>query len=651
MSPACNMMVAAVLLLGIMAGPSAGLLHASDNDSSAAPRLDRAHARQAHRIVEQWVEQGEVPDTIDATVAVTGLSGVRVTLWRDGMSYGAGEAYVDDLAAVTDDTGPAIDLVPIVAEAARQALAGVQDTLTEAQLRAQMDGLDLAETQAPAGLVDLAGDLLVSVQLGGQLDRIRLHDEAAINELYANFAPGAHGLRVTAGSDGRRAAVIWPATVIERNMSPRGQLTHLLSATGHDPTAISRLARPGGPRLARFETLHVVRPKPGWGVEDMVRGAVLLPEQQVDEATLDDIIDRLSKHLARRFTSEGLVRGRYLPTSNRYDPVVADPAEAALAAYALTRYAGYLHDLGDEDRAAAQQARADLAINRLGEWLLGGADEAEPGEAMAAASLTLLSLVDTPGRTGAQREMRDALGRWLVERVADDGQRDDLAVADDAADDQAEQAKPDGAALALTTAALAGLWEQQRDAALGEVVSRLLDEQSQASPNVASLWWRALAYERGGRLLSDEQSQAWRSLGQLGRTFLRRQVTRAPDLGPADVVGGIELSRITSDGPPNPDWRTGHVLAYQAVALRTPEMLDDQQLIDWLLSAGLSARFLAQLVIDEPAAYSLRSPADALGGVRLAPWNNHLTVSAQAMTLLAILELQASLEHLAERGM
>lgn len=654
-----NVLLAVMWLLGIMPSIVVGQSRPEDASSLDAPLLDRAHARQAHRLVEQWLEQGEVPASREARIRVTGLSGVRVTLWRDGVSHGAGEAYVADLAAVTDAVGPVVDLAPLLAEATRQAFDGVRATLDEAQLRAKLDGLDLEVNGPAGGSVPMAGDLLVSVQLAGPLQSIRLHDAAAINALYAHFAPGAHGLRVVASDAPQRSAVLWPASTIEQNISPRGQFTHLLSATGHDPTAISDLARRDGPRLARFEAVHVVRPRRNWAVEELVRGAVLLPQTQIDEATLNDVINRLSEHLDRRFTGDGLVRGTYMPTSNRFDPVVAEPAEAALAAYALTRHAGHLLAMGDEAAGEAQLARALTAVHRLGAWVLAGADGAEPGAARASASLALLSLVDAPTRTGEQREMRDRLGAWLLARATDDGAAgapaDDDA-ADDTADDAGDATSSDAAARALTVAALAALYEQQRDDALASVVAALMHEQGQAQPNVASLGWRLFAHHRADRLLPEgpaagQRREAARSLGGLGERFMRRQVRRAPELGPADVVGGFELNRVSPEAPPNPDWRTAHVLAYQALALRTPGVLAEDEAMDWLLSAGLAARFLAQLIVDEPATYSLRSSADAMGGVRLAPWNNHLTVSAQAMTLLAMLELQTALEHLAERGM
>ena len=131
-----------------------------------------------------------------------------------------------------------------------------------------------------------------------------------------------------------------------------------------------------------------------------------------------------------------------------------------------------------------------------------------------------------------------------------------------------------------------------------------------------------------------------------------RQVSQppAPDAGPADVVGGFELSAAPEGTPPNPDWRSAYAVAFLASALREEGVVPAKDRLDWLLTCGLGARFLAQLMFDEPGCFFVRSLEDTRGGVRLALWDNRLAIPPTAVTLLAALELEETLRMFEASG-
>jgi hypothetical protein len=76
----------------------------------------------------------------------------------------------------------------------------------------------------------------------------------------------------------------------------------------------------------------------------------------------------------------------------------------------------------------------------------------------------------------------------------------------------------------------------------------------------------------------------------------------------------------------------------------------DNDRLEWILSAGLGTRYLAQLMFASPSCFYVRSPDDALGGVRQMLWDNRLSIPPTAMSLLAALELEQTLLAVTAEG-
>ena len=91
-------------------------------------------------------------------------------------------------------------------------------------------------------------------------------------------------------------------------------------------------------------------------------------------------------------------------------------------------------------------------------------------------------------------------------------------------------------------------------------------------------------------------------------------------------------------------------MASFAQAVRTSYVLGEGEQLEWILSAGLGSRFLAQLMFDTPNCFYVRSPDDARGGVRLMLWDNRLYITPTAMALLATLELERTLQTVRIEG-
>ncbi len=598
-----------------------------------APLLDSSHARRSFLKVEAWLGQDDEARQEAKPIRVTGLIGVRLVLRSGGIVVGEGQAYREDVTDALDGPGPSIDLMPLLLSATQQAEAGVLESMTDAQLRAELAGRAL-RTSEKLSVSDISSNLNVDIELAYGLRTVSVPAGAGADEVFARFAPCYHGLGFVNAKKGNWSW-IWPGEATSRNIAPASQLALGLKGVGKGRSAIKKLGRPGGIGLARFKTIHVVRPYTGAQPSLLVRSSADLPRYAVGERELVGMGDRLIEHLFNRFTSDGQVRGTYHPTSGRFDPPVASDDQAALACYAMVHHSRYLASTRPEDQSlGAYSRRAEQVAAGLGERMLAAGDKADP----RVVALVLLTLLETPA---SDQALRDRLGDRLLS----------LATAEGA---EGEAGGNTGGE-ALSAAALATLYERTREERLGQVVWALMDRfwsRGDGVPNLSALPWLALADERAGELLADVDSSGARRveldrrrsvLSLLIERLCQYQVIEKPELGPDDVLGGFVLTPGPAGSPPNPDWRNAQPLMFLSIMLRDDQVTQGQDKLGWLLSAGYSARFVGQLMMDETGSYYVRDRIAARDGVRMAPWDNRLALAPSAMSLLALTELQTTL--------
>ncbi len=579
----------------------------------------------------------ETPPNVP-TIMLRGVFGVRVTLRQAGALGFAGDAYEENLDRFVDAQGDVADVGKLARDATLQALVKLD---REARRMYDKEQADRKDVQLPPyELSNALKDLLVDVQIGHHLESIQLPASAPMNELQTRFSSGFHGLRLVAG-DGP-GTFVWPATALAQNLRPDAQLFQLMSGQGVPLQDLPRLARTGGPRLQRFEVMHVADPAVAMEAIRLVRGGTELPATAVNRETLESLAARVTSHMLRGFTGEGGVRGTYLPSEDRYDPRPATPREAALACYALVRAMGRgdaRPDPDDPDLQTVMRAALRVARQEVG----AGRNTPEAVD-LPAVALALLTLVDSPVAHG-EDELRDALGMLLLSMYQKgDGFR--------------ETAAP-GARLAhlaqsaMATAAVAAWFEQTRRPEAGEVASDALDtlwlNAGRADPMVSLLPWYTLAHTRAAHLLDagqnpDAITQRERRLVEVLAEVCRAQVLSVPQGDPTDTVGGFALG-----DPPQVAWHSAYPLWFLAQALKDPDLTRQGQVTDWLSTARFASRFIGQLMISETAGFYLRHPDEAKGGIRLALWDNRLAIEPNAYALLAITTLIEAVDGIEQR--
>jgi len=663
----------------------------------AAPKVDWSNAREVHRRVKQWVAAGNTRDA-GAAINVTGMSGVKVTLRWSGLHVGEGEYWVPDPAA-KQFTGEAIDLNSAARVATEMAIKAAEQSLQESRARIEAERAKQKEpatrpaaTTQPYTLSNAAKWITIDVQLATRLEPIRLTADAPADAVYLHFAPGFHGLRMTQPATAGRASEAWkwPASSVAMNVGPSSQLVQLLSTLGLSDETLKKVARPDGPTLQRFEVIHVTQYSIRDPAMQLVRGNVVLPPAPLNGRTLDAIIHRLGDHLMDRVRNDGEMSGTYWPSNDRFEPANATDEDLAVTALALTRWVAR----GAADASLrVRHAEIERAVKKMADLLvIRLQDKNEPLDP-APTALLLMTLVESPALRD-MKDARDAAGKRLLSLRRDDGVFRAGAAAD--------AAELSASTRALITAALARLYERTREPELGKAIRQSRDAMwANMTPlsMAAALPWLMIV-EADSAILEepigvapkkdaapakgnprDERARRIRVMVQILR---ETQVTRTPTLGPVDVVGGFDLSsdrpapaktvpganpagapplalpgagfspallNVSEQGPPSPDWRSAYAVWFIAAAMREPGVIRDADQIDCLLSGGLGVRFLAQLMFDEPSCFYVRSPSDALGGIRLALWDNRLEIPSTAISLIAAIELDRTATQLAEKGL
>jgi len=627
-----------------------------------APAMDDTHAQLGHQWVEQWVQAGKAPraKVLLPDVPIRGLAAARVTLRVHGIELGHGEAEAEGLEAALAGDGLdrlEVNLADVVHDAATEAFTAVEQSLRSAQMRAALNPR-IAAPPKEMSIADIAGRLTVDLQLAHTYEPVRVAADAPVGDVLHRWAPGYHGLRVTrpdAAGEGQQTATVWPATALARNTTRFSQAGQLMLKLGLTPADVAKLARPGGPTLQRFQVIHRVRPEPTQSAVTLVRGNVPLAAAEIDTATLDGMARRMADHLARRYTPKGPLTGTYHPSTGEFNPLVATAGDAALASYALARHTRRLSREEREPNAvqvAASLGKAESLARQMLDFVP-DADRppaeqlAEEQAAVATTALTLLALVEQTSPR-ADRGLRDRLAAHLL-ALEHEGKVYTLPDGKGA-----EAPRP---VQGVAAAALAAWFEATRNADAGQATARLIDglwADLGGTVDIATLPWLALALDHAGPLLTGNADaeavlrERLLALADLADEVTdKKQIIVPPAIGPPDVIGGFDLYPHPPNTPPNPDWHSTKLLMFLAVVMRQ-ETDDARSRVGYVLTTQLSARFVAQLMMNEPQCYYVRAPEMAIGGVRLALHDNRITINSTAVALLAVTELLESAQALGQ---
>ena len=489
-------------------------------------------------------------------------------------------------------------------------------------------------------------------------------DQRWTDELLRAFDAGREGIGLRFGKKTARTPVI---EILASNYTP----SHALAATeaAVNLTQTDKAATPDDIAYFRFDTRIAVQKDARSHAVFLSRGDVLVPESDVNAASVDAAIARLGAYLRYRQNPDGWFTYEFLPSVDRYSET-DNPTPQVHALAALTYFAKWTGAAKDaeaarrgldvavahlrpvwiapkgEDPAATTQATTQPAPGEQG-WVFSGPDQEK---VLAATAWLAMALREGRGLNDFAAKQAGLL-RAITNAQDDEGRIEMLPVhtKSEVAEDYA------AAGLGLRAMAEANGTErrEQFELAAHRAYSyyrqRLVVDPATSKPNfplpdpeaaMALVRGFAAAYP-----LTQDARQTelvFRVLDAL----CERQITEAAGTSP-DLFGAFGARAAGDLGSD-----TASYLGAMNDGVRLARQIGDSKREQAYLAAVRRAvRFILQLEFREHGCFYVRSPQDVLGGIRMKLWDNRVRIDQCAESLMALMDARVVLFGApAERG-
>ena len=622
---------------------------AQDGAPPAAPAPSPTiTATEAWLDARGWLDRGEAPTQ---PRPVPGARVVAVSIRRDGTLIGVGESQSSNSgtrpadpaesaspSGITDGTR-----APDLADALRQA---INDARRDTTLSRALETDPTAWTRLSLE-VEVAADPIPLVGINYE-------------QVARSIEPGIDGLAVRRGPR-------WLYTMPGRAMSlevasdPARTFVGMASRLGVPMRDLPDLLPGEMPALYRVPVTRLVQPidsREPVQVTRLSRQVVTTPADGTDagaRAAADRVADWLCGHLHPTTTGmdvadgaavlENLgLRGDWIPSAGVHEPMAALPADQALAALALARYA---RTAADPDRAAAARTAARRILVALLRVAPVERDPLQDRNAIALGVMAVLELQNitadadlTHARDTLIREfLRDGTpAAWMTADTTPRTRTAEIAAACSllaSGDTRLD-------ATTLRTALDAAWRDIPRRDLVAELGWLLWSERALASANVP-----ASADAR------DHQELARSTRAALSRAQIAPEISNgavAEDSFADDLMGGFRLAGPNTRGATA---QSARPMLGLALMLDSPAMTPEGERFRAREMQRMAVRFLRQLQVDDVTASSIPGSRRCLGALRSAPWEMRLSVAANSTALLALAESHdgmISLERVLDSG-
>ncbi len=470
------------------------------------------------------------------------------------------------------------------------------------------------------------------------------------------IAPGREGVAIRIND---KAAAAFPDAMLAQGSDPGAALVGLATrVTGEffaTPQAAKALVKYHGAVFYRFSTMHLAQTGPGQEPLFLTRGA--RAHARPDLPQLCAFADATASHLLARAwpgpEAAGLI-GLLEPTKPSKEIEPAGPAEQAAAVIALRRYAQT-----PGVNAATAQAAAKLADRVLQALAKVEPGETPPDARAEVAAVVLAAILESnnaPRERGQDAKSlspevasladrcRDRVGHaWIQSGVANDARF-------------ASEVLPAGRPLIALALAMLAKEEPTNTSARDRARAALGACYAQAEPialagDMPWIVWAEQALASVGAASPTAPLLAAPGLREARRSIWNRQLQRDNlDDRALDMVGGIAPApEPTGALAPLATWHSARALAGTAAMLRDPRLTKREEFPLELARQLNGLRFLRQLMTDDAVAYMFENPANALGAVRSAPWDQRLPLDATSLSLIAACETIQAIDEAAKR--
>lgn len=579
-----------------------------------APTPDIAVA--AFNAIEPWIRAWKAPIQPVSALAEPAAQGevtaVMITLRHGGRQIAQAVAAPADEHSLWRATGDAL------AQATR-ALAPQPDATTQ----------DLLESAAD--------QVLISLQLAGPLIPLDAPTYAQA-DLQVNVGVEGVAARTNADSNDPSALVLrFPEQQLVSNERPGDALAAVTSRLYDEPNLRLRmdpenqpqhLRERRGTRYYHFRTTHLAQIAPCQAPIFLTRGSRIVASDAITSVALGEFRRALLTNLARRAALPAITGG----LGGSFDPVAGkplaqrDPLAMSISVLAICTAAAHAQGADERDAALALLVQPNPEARPMIEEAV---KTPGPAAALVLAAEALRDLGLDTAAAPIPRASRATLaaafsgGVWSENVPMPQRGLVAFALARVAARGGGSEGRSDRDVRADATAAVRSLF---RETPRGELPTHLpwllWAERELAGPDAPLPSTAALREVRDAvwkfQLTPDDTG------------------TDAPDL-----VGGIVIPGST----PLPSAQSVRLIAALAALAADVDVTPRADLLREVARLVSGARFLRQLSGDTGCEFMYADPVTGRGGIRLATWDQHMPAEATALTLLAVLEIERTLDR------
>jgi AMMECR1 domain-containing protein len=466
--------------------------------------------------------------------------------------------------------------------------------------------------------LDLANKLLIEIEVVGTPQLIEVEGDWTRPRVMDPFVePGVHGLVLIGPTVRHRFC---PTELFTTDLTLADALTRLAQASHTDQAALANV------RLMRFRSVHWYEPGPNDPVVSLHRGLTIVGPEEVTPEILDQSIARLAEYMAYRQLDTGLFAYQYEPGRDRYS------AEQNLVRQVGAVVAMSVH--AKSSGKSASLAAADLGIRYHLQGLarLPGADDAtyiataDGRNKLGVTALLCLAMAEHPA-TQRFEEQRQGLINGILWLQQPTGMF--LTAFPPALSVNAQEYFPGESLLAMAVD-----YSHKPTARVLDAFHQAITfyrEYFRGTGSPAFVPWQVQAYALMARHSKREDYADY--VFELTDWLAEKQLTRSNCPWP-EMWGGI-----AAYGEGRAGVATASYLEGFAEALALARFVGDAERVKrYETVVRRAARFVMQLQVRPEETYFMRSPQDAVGGIRATPSLNLLRIDHCQHALIGLIK-------------
>ncbi len=434
--------------------------------------------------------------------------------------------------------------------------------------------------------------------------------------------PGVDGLLVIVGEATRR---VCPSEIVASE-STIAEAAKLL-AQGLQLTA-GQIARTP---LMRFRTAHWYEPSASRSIVSLHRGLTLVSPNAVSAAGLKEAIDRIAEYMVYRQRSTGLFSYQFEPGADRFsdEDNVVRQAGATMALAVHAQWSGRSASLAAADAAVANHLQGISALPSAS-----GASFIATGDGknkLGVTAMLALALAQHPDAARFETTRQRLLaGMLTLQRPS--GMF--MTAFPPAIDVRGQDYFPGEALLAL-----ADEYDRRPSPAILEAFDRAIDfyrDYFDASRSAAFVSWQVQAFALMAKHTKRKDYNDY--VFALTDHLAAKQLTSANCAWP-ELHGAIAGPGSSQAGAST----ASYLEAFTDALVLASTIGDAERVRRYEGLVRDAARFVIQLQVRPEEAYFIRSPQDAVGGIRAAPALNKLRIDHCQHALVALIKAREAL--------